>query len=508
MVANRWRTAIVDNVRYFSSKPASQPYRVAIVGSGPAAFYTAHHLLNRGNSGSQMKIKIDFFERLPAPYGLSRYGVAPDHPEVKNCEEYLNNIMDESSSHETGQVRFFGNVEIGRDISLKTLHKGYHSVVLAYGCTTADNSLNIPGESLPGVYSARQFVNWYNGFPDNYTQNFAAPPLHKARNVTIIGNGNVAMDVARVLLAGSSHWKPTDMVQNAVEVLEKSLVEHVNIVARRGILESAFSNKEIRELFEVSKKSGVRFLPLDNDMLTSFDTKKLGRVDKRRLDILRKFTKEENGQNGTNNAESAQKSWALKYLMSPVEIVASKDDPGLLSAVKFARNTLKMDPVTQKATVSRSDEPPITVDTDLLLLSIGYKGSQLRGMEEMGITFQNNRIVNDRGRIVSRTSGDSHVKNGWYTSGWIKNGPQGVIATTMMDSFDTAESILEDLAIGIFCTKSPESIEQEISRLDSVSWKQWLQLDRREVDEGRKTGKTRVKFSNTQRMLEIAHESE
>ena len=447
--------------RFFSTASHIPSYKIAIVGSGPAAFYTAHHLLNRSSPEHDFRLNIDFFERLPAPYGLSRYGVAPDHPEVKNCEEYLDDIMQKFQNHDKHNVRFFGNVDVGNDVSLQDLDKSYHSVVLAYGCTTADNSLNIPGENLPGVISARQFVNWYNGFPDKYFGGFVAPPLHKINDVTIIGNGNVALDVARVLLADpETHWTPTDMLQNAVEILKQSAVKNVNIVARRGILESAFSNKEIRELFEVAKANNVKFITLAPELMDGIDPKSLGRVDKRRLDILNKFSKQE---------VVGDRTWSLKYLMSPKEIVPSETDPELLSGVGFAQNKLEKDSLTHKTSIKESGEPPVFLKTDLLLLSIGYK-------------------------------------KGWYTSGWIKNGPQGVIATTMMDSFDTADTILEDLSNHVYSSSSPLSIDEKLEKLDYVNWNSWMKLNQKEVDEGKLLGKSRVKYSKVKEMLAIAHQ--
>lgn len=271
----------------YTTRLLTKPFKVAIVGTGPGGFYTAHHLLNK--SSPDVKLNIDFFEKLPTPYGLSRYGVAPDHPEVKNCEDHMINIMkDFGNSESRHKVRFLGNVEVGKDIALKELEGNYNSIVLAYGCTSADNKLSIPGADLPGVVPARQFVNWYNGHPDYYGENkYIPPPLDKVDTVSIIGNGNVALDVARILLADPrEHWAKTDISVDAQQLLEKSTVKHVRIVARRGILESAFSNKEIRELLELP----VKFVPLPKDLL-DFDTKKLGRVDKRRVSLLEKYSK-------------------------------------------------------------------------------------------------------------------------------------------------------------------------------------------------------------------------
>ncbi|EMG48267.1 ARH1 Probable NADPH:adrenodoxin oxidoreductase [Candida maltosa Xu316] len=479
-------------VRQFSitTRLLSQRFKVAIVGTGPGGFYTAHHLLNK--SSPDVKLDIDFFEKLPTPYGLSRYGVAPDHPEVKNCEEHLNNIMQDfgNTQNERHNVRFLGNVEIGKDISLKDLSENYNSIVLAYGCTSADNKLKVPGADLPGVVAARQFVNWYNGHPDYYEtgNKYIPPPLDKIKTVSIIGNGNVALDVARILLADpKEHWSKTDISTEAQELLEKSTVEHVRIVARRGILESAFSNKEIRELFELP----VRFVPLEKGLL-DIDTKKLGRVDKRRISIIEKYN---------NNEKSSGRSWSLEYYKSPVEFIAGEDS--LLRATKFVKNKPVDDPLSPGRVVATDEY--VTEDNELVILSIGYQGSPLSEFEELGIWYDKNKLHNKNGRVLSTESKDRDEHNaiykpGWYSAGWIKNGPKGAIATTMMDSFDTADKILEDLAndnyIKIYSNNQLEIPEK------AVDWSNWQKLDNYEITKGKDLGKFRYKVCNKNNMLD------
>lgn len=498
-------SSLVRGARALStSSICSLAFKIAVVGTGPAGFYTAHHLLHKALK-YRLDLKLDFFERLPAPYGLSRYGVAPDHPEVKNCEEYLQNIMTDFKA----DVRFFGNVNVGKDVSLKDLEANYHSVVLAYGCVNADNKLNIPGNDLPGVISARQFVNWYNGHPDSYSAatSFKPPRLDVAKSVTLIGNGNVALDVARILLADpKDHWASTDISADALKVLLASSVNHVNIVARRGLLESAFTNKEIRELLELNSTKKVKFLPIDDEIFDAIQPyiKKVDRVNKRRLSILEKYSSPENYE--------PEKTWNLQYLKSPKEFIVNQNNPDFLSKTVFTRNKIVHDDATDKPKFVTDDTAgPVEIENDLVVLSIGYKGSELNGFEDNDILFDEaqNRIINKGGKIIASSSTDLKnpvFKNGFYTSGWIKNGPKGVIATTMMDSFDTAENILHDLANNVHTGANLDvwDIEQKLSHLTPVTWDNWLTLNDYELETGAQLGKSREKVCQVEQMLEIS----
>lgn len=478
--------------RYFNVS-SSRLYKVAIVGTGPAGFYTAHHLLHKSKG---LPISIDFFDRLPTPFGLSRYGVAPDHPEVKNCEEYMENIM----SNDSFKTRFFGNVCIGKDLSLADLKNHYHSIVLAYGCTASDNVLNIEGASHPAVIPARKLVNWYNGHPDAADWTFS---LDNIEDVTIIGNGNVAIDVARILLANpEKHWYATDITSRAVEVLKRSAVKRVNIVARRGLLESAFTNKEIRELVNISKESNVRFVPIDDLILDPVRqiSKSLGRVDKRKLSILDKASQEK------QEVDQDSKTWQLRFLLSPKEFKSDPGNPELLESTVFTKNELVEDKVTKNVTVKPTSSTE-SITNQLVILSIGYKGNKLEGLEELGISFdeKRNSLANDSGRLLN-VSGNEEPSycHGWYTSGWIKHGPQGVIATTMMESFDTAEKIIDDLTNGIHNQPKTDQDIQMILPENSVSWEQWKSINRSEIEEGQKVGKAREKIPSVEGLLTLA----
>lgn len=468
-------------------------YRVAIVGTGPAGFYTAHHLLHKSK---ELPLSIDFFDRLPTPYGLSRYGVAPDHPEVKNCEEFMDKIM----KNKDFDTRFFGNVTIGKDISLSNLRDHYHSIVLAYGCTSSDNKLSIPGADHPSVIPARKLVNWYNGHPDAAGW---SPPLQGVEDVTIIGNGNVAIDVARILLADPvKHWSPTDITSRAVDVLKESTIKRVNIVARRGILESAFTNKEIRELLNIAKSSGIHFDPIPDSQLDPIRvvSNSLGRVDKRKFSILEKATIE------SQEVSVGQKELRLRFQLSPKEFVADLGNSTVLCRTNFTENELTEDALTKKVTI-KPTKKEVSIENQLVILSIGYQGSKLEGLEDLNISYDSKRhcLSNNGGRLLKPASdSDYSYCHGWYTSGWIKHGPQGVIATTMMESFDTAEKILEDLENGVFNHPKPNSDILDLLPTDCVSWNQWEKIDKHEIAEGERLHKTREKETTIADLLKIA----
>lgn len=500
------RSLAFSGLRTSPLKSFLRNYRVAIVGTGPGGFYTGHHLLHKAHG---VPLEIDFFERLPTPYGLSRYGVAPDHPEVKNCEECLDDLMKNFGD----KIRFIGNVNIGKDISLKTLQECYHLVVLAYGCTSSDNRLNIPGSDLPGIISAREFVNWYNNHPDSITNGFVPPPLHKIKDVSIIGNGNVAIDVARILLANAEqHWGRTDINPEAYKLLSSSEVKRVNIVGRRGILESAFTTKEIRELIDIEKHLAVWFNPIDEEILEPErgNISKLPRPAQRKIKLLDSASK--NHESEKPNPDS--KEWKLEYYKSPKAFQAHESDPELLKSTIFDKTQLQIDPVTQQKT-AKSTGNTEEVMNELVILAIGYKGAALPGFDDVGLAFdkRRNSLLHEGGRLVLNSSAqsDAGAKDlsqsqkslvpGWYTSGWIKTGPKGVIAQTMLDAFNTGSAVLEDLRNNVHTGATlHRSIDDHLPK-DVVTWKDWELLNNQELAEGKSEGKTRRKFSSTAEML-------
>lgn len=463
-------------------------FNVAIIGSGPAGFYTAHHLINKDPN-----VKVNIFEKLPTPFGLSRYGVAPDHPEVKNCEDTFNQVA------ESSRFKFFGNVTVGKDISLKELKKNYNAVVFAYGCTQ-DNKLGIPGENLPGVISARKFVGWYNGLPECQDLN---PPLNEIEDVVIIGNGNVAIDVARILLTPPEELAKTDISDKAVQELRKSTLKNIKIVARRGFLESAFTNKEIRELLEL-EKHGVKFEGIDSkvlDPIIPFKAK-LDRITSRRLDlILNQMTPPENRKKLKYKVpETFNKSWRLEYLKSPIEVFSNSKNQKLVSSINLQNNQLYHDSPDSPARVQPIAGSSELEKAELVITSIGYKGTPISGMEEEGITFNTRKgtVLNDNGRVLAK---DNSPLPGFYAAGWIRKGSAGVIASTMMDSFTTAGFILEDYQKGALISESNGANKLDLS--NAVTWNEWEKLNSFEQKLGQTLDKSRYKVMNVEKMLEI-----
>lgn len=464
---------MIRSVRHLSTLRSTP--RVAVVGAGPAGFYTAHRLLKL-----QPDTKIDLFESLPVPYGLARHGVAPDHPEVKNCQDTFDEVGNDP------RVQFFGNVTVGDTLPVSKLRDNYNAVVLSYG-THTDRKLGIPGEDLPGVISARTFVNWYNGHPEHESLN---PPLHKAETVTIVGNGNVALDIARILLSPLDHLKSTDITQQAYETLKTSKVKRVRIMARRGLLESAFTIKEIRELFKLPDTGFVAFPHTKwDDVLAAYKSYK------RPLSRIVKLIEEYNLKAKQRDPAHAStlKQWSLDYLLSPKEVIANPDDPELVKTLIATENKLVSADGSGRIGVEPTGVTE-SFDTDLIFTSIGYASTPLEG-----IPFDDRKSVipSSRGRVTD---------NGVYAAGWVKNGPTGVIATTMADSFDTAQAISDDITAGKLdgAKSGSDNLTQYLE--DAISWDQWKKLEAHEHSQGDAAGKPREKVNNVAKMLEIARQ--
>lgn len=487
--------------RGFTQAASNVPIQVAVVGSGPSAFYTVLHLLQKHSVG--VKLNIDIFEKNPVPFGLSRYGVAPDHPEVKNCEEKFTEILEDTGSLNNNgstesKVSFFGNLEIGKDVSLVDLKKNYNIVLFAYGCS-GENGLSIPGADSPAVISSRKFVGWYNGVSDLQDLN---PPLDQVEDVTIIGNGNVALDTTRVLLAPVEAWKETDISKVALQILSSSTVKRVRIVARRGFLQSAYTNKELRELFEL-RSSGVGF-NIDEKVLepARLINSRLSRPAKRRLALVNKYLKD-------NHSSEMDKSWTLDYLKSPVEVFPNRYNPELLSSTKFQINKLAVESVGDGPEAARavSSHEYVSLKNELLITSIGYKGEELESMKDIGIEFNVRKgvIPNTNSRVLDSKK---EIIPGVYVTGWIKHGPKGVIATTMMDSFGTAAEILHDIDVdGNQKRPGFEGIKNILNKANYTTWKDWKKIDAHERTTGEQMGKVREKLVDKSQMLQITKEN-
>ncbi|KAJ5925029.1 hypothetical protein N7454_007668 [Penicillium verhagenii] len=474
---------------YFASK--RRPTRVAVVGSGPAGFYAVARLLGKHES-----LKVDMYEKLPVPFGLARYGVAPDHPEVKNCEDKFTEVA------ASPRFNFVGNIELGSDLPLAALKPHYDAILFAYGASK-DKELGIPGENaLRSVYSARSFVGWYNGLPEHRDLN---PDLSSGEDAVIVGQGNVALDVARILLSDVDALRTTDIADHALETLSQSRIKRVRVVGRRGPLQASFTIKEARELLQLPS---VTFDPIGKDVFPPDSIiNALPRPQKRLMQLLAKGS--------ANDPQTATKSWSLDFLLSPECLDWSPVHPYRLSHAKFSRNELDpSDPYNASSKVtpkylSNGTRAQTNLPASVFFRSVGYKSLPLPGLKDLGIEFDTQRgvIPNDGlGRVKI-----SHLP-GLYCAGWVKRGPTGVIASTMTDAFSTVDTILQDLAShegALLHTPGQgtglgwEGVKAEVEQrgLRVTSWQDWQRIDSIERECGQQKGRPREKFTRVADML-------
>ncbi len=457
-----------------SGSPTS-PLRVAIIGSGPAAFYAAEHLLKQ----TDVPVQVDMIERLPTPYGLVRGGVAPDHQKIKSVIRIYEGIAKHSA------FRFFGNLELGRDLGVEDLPAYFHQIVFATGAQT-DRHIGVPGEDLRGIHSATEFVAWYNGHPDFRDRTFDL----SAERAAIVGVGNVAIDVARILLLPHSERVITDMAPYALDALSASQVREVSMLGRRGPAQAAFTNLEIKELGpRIDGDVVVTPEDVELDPLSAAEVEAGGRIVKEKVEILRHYsTAAPSGKPGR---------LFVRFLVSPVEFLG--DERGRVRAVRLERNVLVRDEGGGAACrgTGRIEELPV----ELVFRSVGYKGVPLAGVpfdERRGV------IPNDHGRVLE-AAGGAPVR-GLYATGWIKRGPTGVIGTNKADSIETAKLMLADAAQGLSLeptSPAPQAFETfargRQPRL--VTFEDWLALDRIEIERGAPLSRPRVKFTTVEDML-------
>ncbi|KAL6237287.1 hypothetical protein BDW75DRAFT_204265 [Aspergillus navahoensis] len=489
----------------------NRPFRVAIVGSGPAGFYAAYRLLGKVETAV-----VDMYEKLPVPFGLARYGVAPDHPEVKNCEEKFTEVA------ASPRFNFIGNVELGESLPLRVLKPHYDAILFAYGAPK-DKKLGIQGEdALRSVYSAREFVGWYNGLPEHRD---LKPDLTAGEDAVIVGQGNVALDVARILLSDVDRLRQTDIADYALEALSSSKIKRVRVVGRRGPLQASFTIKEIRELLQLPS---VSFDPIPRYLFPPEDViSALPRAQKRLIQLLIKGS--------TNDPTTATKAWSLDFLLSPECLNWSPVSPYRLSHVRFSRNELDpADPFSASAKVTpkylSSGKPAkVNIPANTFFRSVGYKGLPLPGLEDLGVPFDESRgvILNDGfGRVTVPLASESGSRDtlpngslishlpGLYCAGWVKRGPTGVIATTMTDAFSTADAIAADVAQRGSALLNPsyertglgwEGVRAEAERrgVRATTWEDWERIDRAERERGSQRNKPREKFGRVEEMLAI-----
>jgi ferredoxin--NADP+ reductase len=448
--------------------------RAAVVGAGPAGFYTADQLLTAG-------FEVDLIDSLPTPFGLVRSGVAPDHPKIKSVAR----VYEKTAGREG--FRFFGGIQLGRDLTREQLRARYHAVVYAIG-TPDDNRLGIPGEDRPGSHSATRFVAWYNGHPEASEHEF---DLDVERAV-VIGNGNVAIDVARMLVLHPEELAATDTADHAIAALSDAKVSEVVLLGRRGPAQAAFTNPELRELSELQHAGViVDATDLELDEATArWLEEEADATSKRNVDMLRAYA--------ANDPKHSSCRIVLRFLRSPVEILGAGSD-GPVTGVRVVANRIEpADDGSLRAVATDREE---TIDCGLVLRAVGYRGRPIAGLpfdERRGL------IRNSGGRVCDE-AGAHHA--GEYVVGWIKRGPSGVIGTNKKDAADTIAKVLEDRDAGLL----PEPGEADAQATgawlatlaeDVVTWEGWQAIDHHERSRGELLGRPRVKLVSLRHLFD------
>ncbi|HSH74631.1 MAG TPA: NADP oxidoreductase, partial [Longimicrobiales bacterium] len=418
-------------------------------------------------------VKVDMFEKLPPPYGLVRYGVAPDHQKIKS----VTRVFDRIARHEG--FRFFGNVEIGEHLSLGDLRDRYHQVCFATGAQT-DRRMDIPGEDLPRSHAATEFVAWFNGHPDYRSRVFDL----SAERVAVVGVGNVAVDVARILCRTPDELAATDIAGHALQALAESRVREVYMLGRRGPAQAAFTVPEVRELGEL--EGADIHVPPEEAELDPVGLAELERSDddalRRKVEVIQDFAR--------RTRTGKPRLLTLRFLVSPIELVAGDD--GGVRLMRLVRNTL----VDEGGRIAcRATEQTEDLPVDLVFRSVGYRGVPIDGLpfhERWGL------IPNQAGRVDDPSG---QPLGGMYVSGWIKRGPTGVIGTNKKDGAETAGCMLEDAAAGrVLHPSNPDASALEAlvrqRQPDVVTYEDWIRLDGLECSLGEERGRPRVKFTS------------
>ena len=447
---------------------AHRPLRVAIIGSGPSGFYAAQPLLK-----SEVNVIVDMFDRLPAPYGLVRYGVAPDHAKIKNVTNVYKRTAEQPG------FSFMGNVNVGKDISVEELKKFYDAIIFTCGAET-DRKLGVPGEDLDGSYTATEFVAWYNGHPDYRDRKFDL----SGDVAAIIGVGNVAMDVCRILCKTVDELKTTDIAQHALDTLAKSNIKEVHMIGRRGPAQAKFTPAEIREFGELTDCDPIvdaRDMEVNEASRIELDDPK-NMAGKKNYEILKSYS--------TRESTGKPKKFVIHFLESPAELMGE----GKLQKLVLEKNELVGEPGKQKC---KGTGTKAEMNCDILFRSVGYRGLAIEGVpfhDAWGI------FPNKEGRIVD---GDNVVE-GFYTAGWIKRGPSGVVGANKPDSEETVARLLEDVSQLTPCEVPDTKVVLDLlsqKGVRVVSFDDWQKIDASEIERGQKIGKPREKYISVDEMI-------
>lgn len=454
----------------------AQPLRVAIIGSGPAGFYAAERLLK----GTDLLVQVDMYDRLPTPFGLVRFGVAPDHEKIKNVTRVFEKVAANPN------FRFFGNVEIGTHVTLEDLREFYHQICFATGAQT-DRKMGIPGEDLERSHPATEFVAWYNGHPDYRDYEFDL----SVERVAVIGVGNVAVDVARILCRTPEELARTDIADYAARALADSKIREVHVLGRRGPAQAAFTNPEVKELGELPgadvsvRREEVQLDPLSEAALEEAEDK----ATIKKVKILQDFA--------DNPSAGKPRKLVLRFLVSPVELHG--DEMGRVNGIRLVRNELYVsdDGSLRPRPTDRYEDLP----AQLVFRSVGYRGVPLRGLpfhDRWGV------VPNDKGRVIDPKT--EEPIQGCYVTGWIKRGATGVIGTNKPDAVETVDCMLADAGAGrTHDPKHPDPTAVERMVRDAqphfLAWDDWQRLRKLEELRGEEEGRPRAKLTSVDEML-------
>lgn len=456
------------------SYTAERPLRVGIIGAGPSGFFAADALIKQ----QDIPVSIDLYDRLPTPFGLVRYGVAPDHQKIKSVTKLYQKTLDHAS------VRFFGHVTFGQDVFIEDLRRFYDAIIYTVGAP-ADRALGVPGEALAGSMSATEFVAWYNGHPD-YAE---LTPNLDIDSVAVIGMGNVAVDVTRILAKTAAELNETDMADHAVEALRHSQVKDVYMLGRRGPAQGKFTTKELRELGElVNADIVVDPADMELDPVSEAALADDPQIAKN-VEVLRDFSQKQQ--------QGKPRRVHIKFLSSPVEILGDDKVEGL----RVEKNELRDEDGWLNAVGTGETE---ILPVGMVLRSVGYRGVALPG-----VPFDPKRAVipNVQGRVTEGAGGE--VIAGEYVAGWIKRGPSGVIGTNKADALESVHCILAD-AESIKRVADADATPQavvEFLQQKGVRYfevENWVELDNLELEQGKAQGRPRVKVTRIDDMLSHA----
>lgn len=461
--------------RSFPIGSHERPLQVAIVGSGPSGFYTADTLLKQ----KDLHLKVDMFERMAMPYGLVRYGVAPDHQKTKQV------IRVYEATARDARFRLYGNVQVGRDLQVKELREHYDQIVYAVGCES-DRRLDIPGEDLAGSHTATAFVAWYNGHPDHRDDLFDL----SARRVAVVGVGNVAMDVTRILVQDPEGLASTDIAEHALQALRKSAVEEVVVLGRRGPVQAKFTPKEIREIGDLPGVDlTVRPQDLELDPLARSQLEK-GGFARRNFEYLKEQV--------CQGARGGRRRVRLRFFTSPVEILGKQ---GRVGSVRMERNRLVWDEQGQSRCVGTGEFE--STDVGLVFRSVGYRGIPI---PDVPFDERKGLIPNAAGRVLRPPGVETGTSE--YVVGWIKRGPSGLIGANRRDSAETVRGMMEDLQ-GRVAGPVPEGRHEVLERLLTergirpIRFRDWRLIDAEEQERGRKLGKVREKITDPEEVVSL-----